>query len=383
MLKGLNFDRSLVTPEDDATIYSLLGNNRSQVLKGLTIDAAHTNTSAVALTAGLAVIQGYIIKATTDGTTPAVSVSVAGLQNVERYLCATVDLNKANVPTGTVGTTSYAVDYQQIRFEFLDLATVKAQLDDTVNLHDLANPARIVSMPLYKLTFGATSDITATEQIYSRYPTGTVAGNPDVGVAMLMSNIEHFLAKNAADVRIPLSGARQSNNGMVPFDSLLNRRFLGPDLRSGFTDCLNVQQDGVYQVHVSGTLKNGNFDMPAAGNKYRIGGKAYDIVLKLVNDQSDEFGNRHIPPTANLRNVSIVSEYTNGLIAQAFSGTVTVPMYKGDNMSLHFLTTAGNAGAINATAITTAGATSIMNYRTQIERVSDLDGYAFGTGGVS
>lgn len=383
MLKGLNFDRSLVTPEDDATIYSLLGNNRSQVLKGLTIDAAHTNTSAVALTAGLAVIQGYIIKATVDGTNPAVSVSVAGLQNVERYLCATVDLNQANVPTGTVGTTSYAVDYQQIRFEFLDLATLKAQLDDTVNIHDLTNPARIVSMPLYKLTFGATSDITAQEQIYSRYPTGTVAGNPDVGVGLLTPHLNVYLTKNMADIRIPLQTAAQGSNGMQPFDVVMNRRFFAPDTRSGFVDLINCQQDGVYQVHVSGTLKNGNFDLPVAGNKYRIGGKLYEITLKLVNDQSDEFGNRHIPPTANLRNVTIVSEYTNGLIAQAFSGTVTVPMYKGDNVSVHLLTTSGNGGAVNATAITNAGATQLMNYRTEIERVSDLDGYAFGAGGVS
>lgn len=390
VLKGINFDRSLVTPNDEAKIISMIMMSRSAVIQGLSYNETTSSATEVVLDAGLAVVQGYAIRVTRTnagtGIQKDIAVDTTGLANVMKYLCITVDLNQQNVPTGTIGTNTYAVQYKQCRFEFLDEATMIKQLatEDLNSLHVPFQPLKVVSLPIYKAVFAQAGQLPTMTKINSSFLDGMNAGTSDIGIAARCEPFNHFLNKNVAAQSIPINGVANrpvssTASQLTAYKYYQNERLVHTDPRAPFAaNNIVIEKDGIYRIDLHGSLNIANYTFPASPN-WRVGGRYFQISCARNNsaDNLAEFGvPKHVPPVGTWTRRTLVGEYTYGATEQAFSATATVSLFKGDNFFIQFETEAANASsALNASQGTSG--THLRNFSYTLERVGDLNGDSF------
>lgn len=402
VLKGINFDRSHVTPEDDAIIVDTLLRGRSGVLPMKTTDGlppfyydtAKSTSTTVALGVGLLAIQGYMIQATPNLFGASLTVDTTGLANVTKYLCATVDLNQQNTPTGTIGTASYAVTYKQCRFEFLDLNVMTAQYARLaqINLHQANNPLRVASLPLYKAQFGSAGSLPIMTRIDSSFIESGVSGNPDNGIAARSAACNIYLNKTNVN-RLPLSGNYLQPSGTgtatTPLRHYLNPTLVQQDSRSAFTDLIVIQKDGLYRFDINGSLNNCGFNPPVTPN-WQPYGRYFEINLRRNNDTDNlvEFGLPKTNPQNAWGATRLFGANTTGQSEMQINGSVTVALFRGDSLSLAFNTEtpnntlASNPSAINITSKTGTAGTHLRNFSYSMERIGDLNSEQYGTSGA-
>lgn len=389
-IKGINFDRSLVTPDELAAVLDKVTGGRSCVLQGLETQVSQV-ANTVALQKGLLIIQGYAIQGTAEaGGAASISVSTAGLANTTKYLCATVDLVRTNVATGTVGTTSYKVTYNQVRFEFLDESVVRAQHADVVNVHDsfVVNPKRIVSLPLYKAVFtaaGVAPDMTRCDESYF----DSLAGgqlNTTSGMAYRCGGYEHVL-KKVASQDIPLTKTSQAGADVTtPLPYVWLRDSMAVQRPNVPYDNIVIQKDGIYRFDITGDIFRPFYTAPASPN-WKITGYSYSFQILRTGGAQPTWGDPHNAPTGTWSAKEIILGYTTGQDAIHFTGTTTVALYKGDAVAVRFNTTAPtgsastNKSAINPTTSTGANATKIRHMEMSLEFVQGFDYRNFMTGG--
>lgn len=391
VLKGINFDRSIVTPENEASILDLAMQNRSGVLDGMTIDILNTTSNQLALFHGTAVLQGYGIEITRAANgAPDVLIDTTGQSNKTMLLCLTIDLNQVNVPSGTVGTNNYTVDYKQIRLEFLDVPTLLKQYWRDHSLHDLVDPRRVISMPLYWITFGQTGTTPKYEQIKSNYIDGGNSGNPAYGIAARCENFNHFINKVAVQ-SIPINGVANrpvssTASQLTNYRVWRNPYLCSQDPRDTFApNNLVIEEDGIYRIDISGSINIANYTFPASGNSWRVGGRYFEITCARNSSANNlaEFGaEQHLPPSGVWTTRTLVGEYTAGMTEQAFSAVATISLFKGDNFFLQFKTgTNTSSDSAYNNGYGTSG-THLRNFSYTLERVGDLNGTAYYDNGT-
>lgn len=386
-IKGINFDRSLVTPLDEARILSTIMQGRSAVLSGFSYDSGGSNATSLMLKTGLAVVQGFAVKATDT------AVDTTGLANAMRYLCLTIDLNQANVSSGTVGTSSYNVVYKQCRFDFLDEQTMIKQLatEDANGLHLIKDAKSVVSLPLYKAVFSQSGSLPAMTRINSSFFDGANAGSPDIGIAARCEPFNHFLNKVAVQ-SIPLNGlanrpVSSTASQLTPYKLWQNERLVHTDPRALYAqNNIVVEKDGIYRIDIHGSINICDYTRPASGNSWRVGGRYFEFTCSRNNsaDNLAEFGvPKHLPPEGTWNTRTLVGGYTYGVTEQAISATATVALFKGDNFFVQFKTAAPvadsskNTSAITTTNTVGTSGTHLRNFSYTLERVGDLDGESF------
>ena len=155
-LQGYQFDKSKVTPEADAQLYSYLAQGSdNKVISGLTVTATGLN---VYVASGKALVQGRLID---NGQ----QMQLAAQANKTGYVCITIDLTQNNTSTGTPGTSDYLPVNNQLRFELVDV----------LNQQDLNSGGLIYTFPLYSyVSTGASVALTKLERNYYKATESTV-----------------------------------------------------------------------------------------------------------------------------------------------------------------------------------------------------------------
>lgn len=155
-LQGYQFDKSKVTPEADAQLYSYLAQSSdNKVISGLTVTATGLN---VYVSSGKALVQGRLID---NGQ----QMQLTAQANKTGYVCITIDLTQNNTSTGTPGTSNYAPVNNQLRLELVD----------TLNQQNLNSGGLIYTFPLYSyVSTGATLTLTKVKKSYQNSVATTV-----------------------------------------------------------------------------------------------------------------------------------------------------------------------------------------------------------------
>ena len=138
-LNGYQFDKSKVTPESDAALYSYLaqGGLDNKVISGLTATATGLN---VYVEAGKALVQGRLIE---NGQ----QMQLTAQANKAGYICITIDLTQSNAATGTPGASNYVPVNNQLRLELVEI----------LNQQNLNNDGLIYTFPIYSYSTTGTS----------------------------------------------------------------------------------------------------------------------------------------------------------------------------------------------------------------------------------
>lgn len=390
VLKGINFDRSLVTPDELAAVIDKITGGRSCVLQGMKFTPSSASLS-IGLTAGMLVIQGYAIQATPAGGLESITISTAGIANTTKYLCATIDLNQTNIASGSVGTNTYKVDYKQVRFEFLDESVVRAQHADYNNMHDafVLNPKRVVSLPLYKAVFTSSGTLPVMTRCDESY-FDSLAGsqlNTTSGMAYRCGQYEHVL-KKTANQDIPLTKTSQAGADVTtPLPFVWTRDSLVTQLPNSNYDNLLIQKDGIYRFDISGDIFR-SFYTPPATPQWRVTGYGFEIQVFRTGGAQPTWGDPHTPPTGTWSAKSVFNGYTTGQDGMHFVGSTTMALYKGDQVAVRFATTAPtnanntNKSAINPTTQTGNYATRLRHVEMSLELVQGFDYRNFMAGGA-
>ena len=137
-LQGYQFDKSKVTPEADAQLYSYLAQSSdNKVISGLTATATGLN---VYVAAGKALIQGRLVD---NGQQEQLTVQA----NTTGYVVITIDLTQSNTAIGTPGTGNYLPINNQLRLEVVG----------NLNQQNLNDGGLIYTFPIYSYTSTGTS----------------------------------------------------------------------------------------------------------------------------------------------------------------------------------------------------------------------------------
>ena len=135
---GYQFDKSKVTPESDAALYSYLAQSSdNKVISGMTATATGLN---VYLAAGKALVQGRFVEVTQQH-------QLSAQANTSGYVVITIDLTQTNTATGIPGTGDYEPVNNQLRLELVG----------QLNQQDLNNGGLIYTLPLYSYVSTGTS----------------------------------------------------------------------------------------------------------------------------------------------------------------------------------------------------------------------------------
>lgn len=155
-LQGYQFDKSKVTPEADAQLYSYLAQaSDNKVISGLTATATGLN---VYVAAGKALVQGRLVD---NGQ----QMQLTAQANKSGFVCITVDLTQENTSTGTPGTSDYVPVNNQLRLELVEV----------LNQQDLNSGGLIYTFPLYSyVSTGATVTLTKIKKSYQNSVATTV-----------------------------------------------------------------------------------------------------------------------------------------------------------------------------------------------------------------
>ena len=147
-LQGYQFDKSKVTPESDAQLYSYLAQaSDNKVISGLTATATGLN---VHVASGKALVQGRLID---NGQ----QMQLTAQANKTGYVCITIDLTQTNTSTGSPGTSNYVPVNNQLRLELVE----------SLNRQDLNAGGFVHTFPLYAYKSTA-STVTLTNFSSSR-----------------------------------------------------------------------------------------------------------------------------------------------------------------------------------------------------------------------
>lgn len=144
MIQGYQFDKSKVTPESDAALYSYLaqGGLDNKVANGMTATSAGLN---IYVATGKALVQGRWIAIQQQE-------QLSAQANTSGYVVITIDLTQSNTATGTPGTSDYAPVNNQLRLELVDI----------LNQQNLNDGGLIYTFPIYSYTSTGTS-VTLTQ----------------------------------------------------------------------------------------------------------------------------------------------------------------------------------------------------------------------------
>jgi hypothetical protein len=116
-IEGYQFDRALVTSDDDSSLYNALANGRNLIFKnrgnGLNLTA---NGLTISVDTGSALIMGKLVNVTS-------TENVAILPDSSGYLVISIDLTQLNESTGEIGTNSYEFTNNQLSIEFVNNLT--------------------------------------------------------------------------------------------------------------------------------------------------------------------------------------------------------------------------------------------------------------------
>ena len=139
MIQGYQFDKSKVTPESDAALYSYLGQGGldNNVASGMTATASGLN---VYVATGKALVQGRWIAIQQQE-------QLTAQANTSGYVVVTIDLTQSNTATGTPGTSDYETINNQLRLELVD----------TLNQQNLNDGGMVYTFPIYSYNATGTS----------------------------------------------------------------------------------------------------------------------------------------------------------------------------------------------------------------------------------
>ena len=138
-LQGYQFDKSKVTPESDAALYSYLaqGGLDNKVASGMTATSAGLN---IYVANGKALVQGRWVVIQQQE-------QLSARANTSGYVVITIDLTQSNTATGTPGTSGYMPVNNQLRLELVDV----------LNQQNLNNDGLIYTFPIYSYSTTGTS----------------------------------------------------------------------------------------------------------------------------------------------------------------------------------------------------------------------------------
>ena len=149
MIQGYQFDKSKVTPESDAALYSYLGQGGldNNVASGMTATASGLN---VYVATGKALVQGRWVAIQQQE-------QLTAQANTAGYVVITIDLTQSNTATGTPGTSNYEPVNNQLKLDLVD----------QLNRQDLNNGGLIYTFPLYSyVSTGATVALTKLDKSF-------------------------------------------------------------------------------------------------------------------------------------------------------------------------------------------------------------------------
>ena len=162
MIQGYQFDKSKVTPESDAALYSYLGQGGldNNVASGMTATASGLN---IYVATGKALVQGRWVAIQQQE-------QLRAQANTSGYVVVTIDLTQSNTATGTPGKSDYEPVNNQLRLELVG----------QLNRQDLNNGGLIYTFPLYSYVSTGTS-VTLTKYLQSFKIPDYVAINRSIG----------------------------------------------------------------------------------------------------------------------------------------------------------------------------------------------------------
>ena len=196
---GYQFDKSKVTPESDAALYSYLAQSSdNKVISGMTATATGLN---VYLAAGKALVQGRFVEVTQQH-------QLSAQANTSGYVVITIDLTQTNTATGIPGTGDYEPVNNQLRLELVG----------QLNQQDLNNGGLIYTLPLYSYVSTGTS---VTLRIYKgsfKQPSSVTAA-VGIGAGLDLSlerRGEMVIAIIGGTINSPLTSGKQFVVGKIP-----------------------------------------------------------------------------------------------------------------------------------------------------------------------
>lgn len=148
-------DRNMVSPANDASLYSAITNGQSLILPRGNKFNITTNGLTVTVGTGQAIIQGRLVEILTPETLTLPA-------NSSGNICIVVDLTKTNDVSGVVGTPTYSVKVNQVY-----LAAVTGSLTQD----DLHNGGFIHEMSIATFTT-TTTTANATIKVNTMFDTG-------------------------------------------------------------------------------------------------------------------------------------------------------------------------------------------------------------------
>ena len=148
-------DRNMVSPANDASLYSAITNGQSLILPRGNNFNITTNGLTATIGTGQAIIQGRLVEILTPETLTLPA-------NSSGNICIVVDLTKTNDVSGTAGTPNYSVEVNQVY-----LAAVTGSLTQD----DLNNGGFINEMSMATFTT-TTTTANATIKVNTMFDTG-------------------------------------------------------------------------------------------------------------------------------------------------------------------------------------------------------------------
>ena len=182
-LQGYQFDKSKVTPESDAQLYSYLAQGLdNKVIKGMTATASGLN---LYIEPGKALVQGRFVEVTQQH-------QLSAQANMSGYVVITIDLTQTNTAIGTPGTVDYEPVNNQLRLEIVE----------SLNRQDLGSGGVIYTLPLYSYTSTGTSVVLTKDS--KSFSTNSWSGELGGGVTL-------SLRKKGTTVEYSFGGEISSN----------------------------------------------------------------------------------------------------------------------------------------------------------------------------
>ena len=197
---GYQFDKSKVTPESDAALYSYLGQGGldNKVASGMTATASGLN---IYVATGKALVQGRWIAIQQQE-------QLSAQANTSGYVVVTIDLTQSNTATGTPGASNYEPVNNQLRLELVG----------QLNRQDLNNGGLIYTFPLYSYVSTGTS---VTLRIYKgsfKLPSSVTAA-VGIGAGLDLSlerRGEMVIAIIGGTINSPLTSGKQFVVDKIP-----------------------------------------------------------------------------------------------------------------------------------------------------------------------
>lgn len=200
---GYQFDKSKVTPESDASLYSYLAQGLdNKVIKGMIATASGLN---LYIEPGKALVQGRFVDVTQQH-------QLSAQANTSGYVVITIDLTQTNTATGIPGTGDYEPVNNQLRLEVVE----------SLNQQDLNNGGVIYTLPLYSYTSTGTSVLLTmynpSFNLFASIKTTTKVVNVGYGRDVTLTRVGNFVTVTSQNrySTAPTNGAWIRNISTFP-----------------------------------------------------------------------------------------------------------------------------------------------------------------------